>query len=79
MCDQSHSELVKADVDRLLLLDDILDVVLDTDLDDAAVGSAVRDLPAGREHAGLRDTRSAKRPSRISARPTSRRSTRTAH
>ncbi len=41
---ERQAELVKADVERLVLLDDILGVVLDTDLDDAAVGSAVRSL-----------------------------------
>jgi len=35
---------VKADVARLMLLDDILGVVLDTDLDDTAVGAGVRGL-----------------------------------
>ncbi len=37
-------EQVKGDYDRLRLLDDILDVVLDPDLDDAALGAAVRRL-----------------------------------
>jgi hypothetical protein len=38
----------KADVERLVLLDDILDVVLDDDLDDTTVGAAVRGLGSGR-------------------------------
>jgi len=37
-----------ADVERLVLLDDILEVVLDDDLDDTAAGSAVRGLGADR-------------------------------
>ncbi len=41
---ERQAELVKADVARLVLLDDILGVVLDADLDDAAVGAGVRGL-----------------------------------
>jgi len=39
-----QAELVAADVGRLMLLDEMLDVVLDTGRDDAAVGAALRDL-----------------------------------
>ena len=39
-----QAEAVRSDVGRLALLDDILDVVLDADLDDAAVGAGVRGL-----------------------------------
>lgn len=39
-----QAEAVRSDVERLVLLDDILDVVLDNDLDDAAVGAGVRAL-----------------------------------
>jgi len=45
---ERQAELVEADVERLVLLDDILDVVLDDDLDDAAVGSVVRGLGSER-------------------------------
>jgi len=41
---ERQAELVKADVARLVLLDDILGVVLDANLDDAAVGAGVRGL-----------------------------------
>jgi len=41
---ERQAELVKADVERLVLLDDILGVVLDTDVDDAAFGLTVRSL-----------------------------------
>jgi hypothetical protein len=41
---ERQAELVNADVERLVLLDDILHVVLDKDLDDTAVGSAMRGL-----------------------------------
>ena len=37
-------EAIRTDGERLALLDDILDIVLDSDLDDAAVGAAVRGL-----------------------------------
>ncbi len=39
-----QAEAVRSDVERLALLDDILDVVLDADLDDTAVGAGVRGL-----------------------------------
>ncbi len=39
-----QAEAVRSDVERLAVLDDILDVVLDVDLDDAAVGAGVRGL-----------------------------------
>ena len=39
-----QAEAEGADVGRLALLDDILDVVLDAELDDAAVGAGVRGL-----------------------------------
>jgi hypothetical protein len=39
-----QAELVAADVGRLMLLDEMLNVVLDTDRDDAAVGKGLRDL-----------------------------------
>jgi hypothetical protein len=45
---ERQAELVEADIERLVLLDDILEVVLDDDLDDAAVGSAVRGLGSER-------------------------------
>ena len=41
---ERQAEAVRSDVGRLALLDDILDVVLDADLDDAAVGAGVRRL-----------------------------------
>jgi len=41
-------EAADADVDRLALLDEILDVVLDDDLDDAAVGLALRGMGSER-------------------------------
>jgi len=41
---ERQAELVKADVERLVLLGDILGVVLDTDVDDAAFGLTVRSL-----------------------------------
>ncbi len=44
---ERQAEAVRSDVGRLGLLDDILDVVLDSKLDDAAVGAGVRGL--GRE------------------------------
>jgi len=41
-------EALQANLERLELLDDILDVVLDSDLDDTEVGGAVRALgPSG--------------------------------
>ncbi len=55
--DQVHArqaEAVCADVGRLALLDDILDVVLDADLDDAAVGAGVRGLGSERLSAAAR-------------------------
>ncbi len=46
---RAPAESVRSDVGRrLALLDDILDVVLDPELDDAAVGAAVRGLGPGR-------------------------------
>ncbi len=44
---ERRAEAVRSEAGRLALLDDILDVVLDTTLDDAAVGARVRGL--GRE------------------------------
>lgn len=41
---ERQAEAVRSDVGRLALLDDILDVVLDPELDDAAVGAGVRCL-----------------------------------
>ncbi len=41
---ERQAEAVRSDVGRLALLDDILDVVLDAGLDDAAVGAGVRGL-----------------------------------
>ena len=49
-----QAEAVRADVGRLALLDDILDVVLDADLDDAAVGAGVRGLGSERLTAAAR-------------------------
>lgn len=45
---ERQAEAVRAEVGRLALLDDILDVVLNPGLDDAAVGAAVRGLGADR-------------------------------
>lgn len=45
---QREAELVQADMERLVLPGGILGVVLDDDLDDAAVGSAVRGLGSER-------------------------------
>lgn len=44
---ERQAEAVRSDMGRLALLDDILDVVLDSKLDDAAVGARLRGL--GRE------------------------------
>ncbi|CAN5765018.1 Tn3-like element TnAs1 family transposase [soil metagenome] len=52
--DARQAEAVRADVGRLALLDDILDVVLDADLDDAAVGAGVRGLGSERLTAAAR-------------------------
>jgi len=52
--DARQAEAVRADVARLALLDDILDVVLDADLDDAAVGAGVRGLGSERLTAAAR-------------------------
>lgn len=49
-----QAEAVRADVGRLALLDDILDVVLDADLDDSAVGAGVRGLGSERLTAAAR-------------------------
>jgi Domain of unknown function (DUF4158) len=48
------AELVEADSQRLVLLDEILDIVLDQDLDDVAVGSALRGLGSERLAAAVR-------------------------
>jgi TnpA family transposase len=45
---QRQAERVAADAERLVLLDDILGVVLDDDLDDAAVGAGIRGLGSDR-------------------------------
>ncbi|MGH9149413.1 MAG: Tn3 family transposase [Acidimicrobiales bacterium] len=49
-----QADAVRSDVARLALLDDILDVVLDADLDDAAVGAGVRGLGSERLRAAAR-------------------------
>jgi TnpA family transposase len=49
-----QAEAVRSDVARLALLDDILDVVLDADLDDTAVGAGVRGLGSERLTAAAR-------------------------
>jgi TnpA family transposase len=51
---ERQADLVRSDVGRLTLLDDILDVVLDSHLDDAAVGAAVRGLGPERLAAAAR-------------------------
>ncbi len=43
-----QAEAVRSDVERRALLDDILDVVLDAEFDDAAVGAGVRGLGSDR-------------------------------
>ena len=43
-----QAEAVSSDVGRLTLLEDILDVVLDAELDDTAVGAGVRGLGSER-------------------------------
>jgi hypothetical protein len=55
-------DVLQANLDRLELLDDILDVVLDTDLDDAEVGGAVRGLGPKRLASAVRSE--AERPPR---------------
>ena len=51
---ERQAEAVGSDVGRLALLDDILDVVLDAKLDDAAVGAGVRGLGTERLAAAAR-------------------------
>jgi len=46
--------VAEADVERLVLLDDILEVVFDTDLDDAAVGARLRGLGSARLSSAVR-------------------------
>ena len=55
-------EALQANLERLALLDDILDVVLDTDLDDTEVGGAVRGLGSKRLASAVRSE--AERPPR---------------
>jgi len=50
-----QAELVQADAQRLVLLEEILDVVLDEDLDDAGVGATLRGLGTERLAAAARD------------------------
>ena len=50
-----QAELVQADAERLVLLEEILDVVLDEDLDDAGVGATLRGLGTERLAAAARD------------------------
>ena len=52
---ERQAELVEADAERLVLLDEILDVVLDEDLDDAGVGATLRGLGTERLAAAARD------------------------
>lgn len=52
--DELQGDLAQADIARLDLLDDILDVIFDQNLDDAAVGAAIRDLDRARLDAATR-------------------------
>ncbi len=45
---ERKAEIVAADMGRLVLLDEILPVIIDSDLDDAAVGRQLRELGADR-------------------------------